>query len=85
MNFAEKMILYSVRRGNALSRTVSTGMATYYVPTCYEELKKRVMRSSDCCSLWSESEGGNEESFVGFVQFVSDKTATTSNATSLVA
>lgn len=43
------------------------------------------MGSFDSRAVWDESENGKRESFVWFVQILSDKTVTTMKSTALVA
>lgn len=59
-------------------------MTIEYIRTCNEEVKKKMMRSSNSGSVRIEKRNRNEESFVGLLLFFFDKTATILNSIVLV-
>lgn len=58
-------------------------MTTYYFETWYEEIKKHKMVSYDSGNVLLEKDDGYVESFAGFVQLFSSKTANTLKNTAL--
>lgn len=63
----------------------SPSMGTKCFERCYGEVKKEVMGSFESGDIWNERRGEGRETFVGFAQIFSDKTATSRKGSALVA
>lgn len=72
------------KRRDAFSRSGFPGLTTEYSQICYKEVKKQTMGSCESGSVWTENSDENTESFVGFIQLLSVKTAMILKSTLIV-
>lgn len=80
-NFA----MFSLGRRNTLSNATFPIMITDNIQTYYKDVNKKVEGSRGGNNVWIENFYGTVELFVGFVDFIFDKTAATLKSTTLIA
>lgn len=69
--------MFRLEQRNALSGIFSPLIATQYIQTRYEEVKKELIRSDQSGNMWIEKGDDNVKCFARFVQLLYGKTATT--------
>lgn len=81
--FGGKLISCTCGAENRFVQSSFPSVSVKYIQTCYEEVSRVVIASRGSSDVWIENGDCNQESFLGFIQLLFDKTATILKSTAL--